>query len=414
MPPKLDTVADIKGYLKQLNIKFDSKGNKKYLLSLVPEDSQKPPSPDEVVPSKRKPVDVPDKVQSKRTPKADVPVKVTPKVAGGQRVIALKCFSRLFIVVQDTEETEYDVDCYGHLGNAKLSLPTCRNFVFEKSTGKSNVFNFKSVCLPFLRQDKSGWIHKDGNLDKKSHILSSLINYISPKMRGEHLKCQSDIKSFLKEFINRFGCWRQLQLSAALAQPGELWIIVPVARYLREFALTYNWCNPIDLDIERDQKKLDAYIEGNPEFDLDVSDLKKKYGTTNMIVNMITILKNRIKANMVRMPEIRSTREFIQNLAESGRILDVADVEGGFFYKRNTDMRPIIYDPIVCNNIETVKDWMEVNVWLRDNGALCKEKDAPTEKGSSKSEKSESKSEKSESAAANLSDGEKFSGWWVC
>jgi len=393
MPPKLDTVRDIKEYLKQLNIKFDSKGNKKYLLSLVPEDSQKPPSPDEVVPDKRK-------------PKADVLVKVTPKVAGGQRVIAVKCFSRLFIVVQDTEETERDIDCYGHLGNAKLSLSTCRNFVFEKSTGKSNVFNFKSVCLPFLRQDKSGWIHKDGNIKHQPTILFYLEKYISDKMRGISENCQSDIKLFLKEFIDRFGCWRQVQLSAALAQPGELWTVVPVARYLREFALTYNWLSWNLPDIESDQKKLETYLKDNEEFDLDVSILRKKYAYTNQVVNVIINLKNKIKANMPLMPEIISTREFIKNLAESGRILD--GVDGiGFFYKRNTAMRPIIYDPIVCNNIETVRDWMQVNDWLSDNGALCKDKDAPIEKGSSKSKKSES-------AAANLSDGEKFSGWWVC
>jgi len=407
MPPKLDTVRDIKEYLKQLNIKFDSKGNKKYLLSLVPEDSQKPLSPDEVVPDKRKPVDVPDKVQSKRKPKADVPVKVTPKVAGGQRVIAVKCFSRLFIVVQDTEETERDIDCYGHLGNAKLSLSTCSNFAFEKSTGKSNKYNFKSVCLPFLRQDKSGWIHKDGNIKHQPTILFYLEKYISDKMRGISEKCQSDTKLFLKEFIDRFGCWRQVQLSAALAQPGELWTVVPVARYLREFALTYNWLSWNLPDIESDQKKLETYLKDNEEFDLDVSILRKKYAYTNPVVNVIINLKNKIKANMPLMPEIISTREFIQNLADSGRILDGADVEGGFFYKRNTDMRPIIYDPIVCNNIETVRDWMEVNDWLRDNGALCKDKDAPTEKGSSKSEKSES-------VVANLSDDGKFSGWWVC
>lgn len=382
MPPKLDTVVDIKKYLKQLNIEFNSRGNKQYLLSLVPEDSQKPPSPDKV-PIKRKPI--------------------------GQGVIAVKCFSRLFIVVQDTDETERDVDCYGHPGNSKLSLPTCRNFVFEKSTGTSNEYNFKSVFLPFLRQDKGNWIHKDGNLDLKSNIVPSLIKYISTKMCGSSKNCQSDIKVFLKEFINRFGCWRQLQLSAALAQPGELWTIVPVAIYLREFALTHNWYSPIDLpDIASDQKKLATYIQANPEFDLDVSDLKKKYGTGNMVVNIIIILKNKIMANIARMPEIISTRDFIQNLVESGRILDDAHFEGGFFYIRNTVMGQINYNPIVCNNIEKVGDWIEVNEWLSTNGALCKDKDASKPKT-----KELPKSEKSKSAVANLSDGEKFSDWWL-
>jgi hypothetical protein len=174
-----------------------------------------------------------------------------------ESVLAVVRFAHRYIVIVKGPETEIDsLPGVSDYNTPFLSLPgpprPCKNMAFELSTGTSNVYNFPGVFLPILRVDANSWLHKDQGLgghqpsfirDRREHSIpvAVLYNYVLSKLHveGHDEECMKRAIIFLDQFIDRFGTWKQLQVSASFG--GILWDNYKVTRYLREFVLTYNF-----------------------------------------------------------------------------------------------------------------------------------------------------------------------------
>ena len=355
MPPKKKelTIREMQEKLDELSIVYELKKLRQYYVNLLAE------------------VDLPKvDLQDQK----DINIKVSvPKV------LSLRLFQRLLIIVQDTEEQERDMDCYGHPGNKK-QLQTCNNFAFEKSTGVSNKYNFKTVWLPILRQDADTWLHKDGGLGSlfNSHLLSTLIKYIQGKLCEKKDRCFVEIALFLKEFLSRFGCWRQLQISAALSKKDELWNIIPTCIVLKDFVLNYNWCEPLDIDLNLDaENKIKNILKSNPELNVDIKELTNLIGKGKGTPVISTL--RQLKIYVENSKGIQENIDFIKKLDESGRLFEGKNTSArrGFFYKQLNTMGSILYnleDYVDCKDVG--KCSATVNKWLSDNKALCKDQNA--------------------------------------
>lgn len=121
-----------------------------------------------------------------------------------------------------------------------------QSFAFEYSTGTSNLGeNFPNTFLPIMHIETVGrYLQKSGGLEKiildkiNEEILEHIIN-----------ECRENAKKHLYYFIKRFGCWKELQISAALG--GETWDTFQHFINLRIFALSHDYINDINLFIPR-------------------------------------------------------------------------------------------------------------------------------------------------------------------
>jgi hypothetical protein len=145
-----------------------------------------------------------------------------------------------------------------------------QNFAFEYSSGTSNPGeNFPNTFLPIRRYQlgngsnllKTPSIHmlKKGNFVGEYGMTSELyiFNYIIEQIPDN---CRDSAYRHLKYFAARFGCWKELQISAALG--GGAWDSDYLElKLLKKFVLSHD-CIPITPITER---KLPDTVE-NPDY----------------------------------------------------------------------------------------------------------------------------------------------------
>ena len=318
-------------------------------------------------------------------------------------VIATKCGDRLFIIVEDTSFQEQDNDCYGH-----RTSPVCKNYAFLQSTGKSNVHNFKNTFLPFKRIDASGWIHKDGGLD--TYVYNVVYNILIKAMESLQCECLGQTKLFLNEFLCRFGCWKQLQISAMLSDGSDIWGQTHMGEELKKFVMNHNYVTPHNLETyintvlieNRDEELKQAESTSIPNEQSDQARHYKRKKTIkklteydhNAILQNIDLIKN-----MDLLAEPAASR---QPISYNG--INNSHYHGGLFYIRKVPLAQLHY-----HHNHTTGCARDVNEWLAYYSALCEDKD------------SESSAKRMEAAAARIGqkiqeqqDGffsDMFSGW---
>ena len=151
------------------------------------------------------------------------------KKGGGTKItIETNSFNRLFLVAQ-------------------LLSSTPKSFVFEYSSGKSNIGqNFPNTFLPIKHVEVDCYIKKSGDLYKTTLYNNVLFNdKLTEFISGSGCPIEAGMKH-LEYFINRFGLWEELQISAALGggrDTKSVWDIreFPYFQKLREFALNNDY-----------------------------------------------------------------------------------------------------------------------------------------------------------------------------
>lgn len=120
----------------------------------------------------------------------------------------------------------------------------CRRIPFFISTGTSNIMNFPGMLLPFLSLTNTmGWLRKDHSRDVRegqafyTPNYYALHNFIMHAIKHDDEKDYIRSSDLLSEFLSRFGCWDQIQVSASFSAP--LWDHKVFAA-LRRIALTHN------------------------------------------------------------------------------------------------------------------------------------------------------------------------------
>jgi len=341
-------------------------------------------------------------------PSEDIPTPVQPTPT---HILSMKWGKRLFVIVKDPQETEINTQCSGH--NDK-----CLNFTFELSTGTSNEYNFLGTFLPIKRQDADGWIHKDSNLHQefKYNTDNFMNNYIIRAMEqeGHKEKCLDSTLLFLNEFLERFGCWRQLQISAVLAKDNSVWNSLRVGQLLKEFVMHYNW---IKINTEwRSEQQIKNFISeqqkitNNEKYsEKDVRECKTRLSEQKGIFpfyplrELYIALEKLSKIDDFR-TNLKNFKSFIQSL--NGRKYEITD--NGIFYERLNPMSPIHYDippQIKCTDEEQCA--AVINQWLGENNALCETSD----RTKSAHSKEKPKAEKAEKPKHVKTDDTYFSGW---
>lgn len=142
----------------------------------------------------------------------------------------------------------------------------CSNQAYYLSSGTSNtkeVGNFQGVFFPFLRIQTEaidpypkGWIYKYTLGGTKSRTMDEVIESLQkyPEFKGIS---EQDI-TLLRNFINKFASWWQIQQSASLiANQASSWLIFPILQKLRIFCLAY--------DLTYDVMKDNWIIVKNPD-----------------------------------------------------------------------------------------------------------------------------------------------------
>jgi hypothetical protein len=141
-----------------------------------------------------------------------------------------------------------------------------QSYAFEYSSGTSNPGeNFPNTFLPINYISPSDWLAKTSKLFWSTHeyLLTYMYNYILEKLPKN---CRHNAYLHLEYFINRFGCWKEIQISAALG--GGIW----ESDYtefveLRDFVLNNDI---VEIEIE-EQKKAEVWNEYNkPRYGKDV------------------------------------------------------------------------------------------------------------------------------------------------
>lgn len=353
--------------------------------------------------------------------------KKVPEKKDAPRAIAAANFKRLIVVVEDSDKEDTFL-CRGH----NLA---CENFAFEKSSGTSNEESFRNVFLPILRTN-SGWLAKDSGL---SRITVPILKVILDELRkeGHSRECIVDSAFFLSYLIDRFGCWRQLQISAALSgdEKDSTWNVILAARKLKEFALQFN---VIDTDPTWDDSYAKAHLEidqRDPSYNKAAADeavkaykdmakknfdrLKSEKREKNFVYDKET---NTLFSEIFMNPSGRSTtlkgvRSFNQK-PYSSRVVNAFT----FVYQRDRPMPPIEYKSIRPEQLTTES---ELNAWLDKYSALCVKyhltRDGRTIRNPSKEdiEKDTAKNIRDSATPKQLEErrGDKpgfFSGWLLC
>ena len=164
--------------------------------------------------------------------------EVAEEVSEDPQVIAVKLAGRLLVIVKDT--SNYGYNCHDMYVNEN-----CKNFTFEYSSGTSNPNeNFRDTFLPILRFADDGYMFKTymgSRLLKKIFPIVFKYVYYNLELNQHTKSCAVIVEEFLKKFITRFSCWRELQLSAALSGDTGIWNNLAIGRVLKEFALNYDF-----------------------------------------------------------------------------------------------------------------------------------------------------------------------------
>ena len=290
---------------------------------------------------------------------------ITPEKKSKVEVVSAINALRLLVIVRDESEMEINYFCTGY-GDL------CTNFVFEKSSGTSNEYNFRNVFLPIMRHQQSGWLNKASGLDTQCVFYLSKMIYTILKKLGHSEECIKESFVFLNEFLSRFGCWKHLQISAALSdiRYQDVWNMTVVGEILKDIAFTYNWY-PMQINKFKDltpemEKKieegrafkasiLDRVYDSSQDLDIQIPDVTTKKGARNDIY----IQRDSISINRKINPNLIHIIQWGQE---------------GFFYKRETPMTPISIKKKDFVDIPD-KSPKSINAWLESNNALCLKED---------------------------------------
>ena len=158
----------------------------------------------------------------------------------GKFVVSLA--AKRFIIVASLPDDPYLEKCFDMYESYAYEKKTCKNIPMFLSTGKSNTSSFENVFLPFIRQDGE-WLNKgkgsiiNGNYNPN---FCAVYEYLTNKMilLGHSDECIKESQILLLEFLERFNCWVQIQISASLG--GSFWEDYTVMTLLKQFALTHN------------------------------------------------------------------------------------------------------------------------------------------------------------------------------
>ena len=130
-----------------------------------------------------------------------------------------------------------------------------QSYAFEYSSGTSNLGeNFPNTFLPINYIDPTGWIGKTRDLfwQTHEHLLTYLYNYILIQLP---LNCRHNAYLHLEYFLKRFGCWKEIQISASFG--GGIWESdYEEFTILREFVLNYDI-------VENDENEKEIWDEYN-------------------------------------------------------------------------------------------------------------------------------------------------------
>ena len=184
-------------------------------------------------------------------------------------------------------------------------------------------------------------------------------------------ECQKEMKEFLKEFISRFGCWKQIQISAALAKPDDLWFNTLFFRTLRETALTCNFCIYDSLEtLEEELRKMDE--EEIKAKRIPISQIKDDSSIKGNMLIYCKYLKS--KPIITKIKEIKSLGlERAIGYAYERRVSK--KFKNGFLYRRAepiTPMTDFVIPPFIRDDSVNFR---VVNDWLLSRGALCERQD---------------------------------------
>lgn len=257
----------------------------------------------------------------------------------------------------------------------------CENFAFELSTGTSNAYNFKGVFLPILRQDSSGWLHKDGGLNCWRNIQTYFTDkYKVIKMTNE---CREEMDAVFKEFLPRFGSWKQIQISAALAKADDLWQQTRFFRDLRNFVLTHNYCTfkPMSDSLEKLKEITQTATKRGVLELLGAEKVDFKWSRVDIQLYQEYIKEKRNKDTLLSLGP-----EFMDRVKRASSEKPVIKYENTFFYKRENQLPDFnhVFQPFVKNS---QIDYQQVNTWLRDHNALCANIDDEYQKEAMKKDK---------------------------
>jgi hypothetical protein len=271
-------------------------------------------------------------------------------------VLAVKLDMRMFVIVKDKtdEEAGQDNDCPGH-----GKIPSCHNFAFIKSTGSSNIYNYLNTFLPIKRIDTYGWIHKDYGLNTNQYVQYVLYRYIQEIMTGYSEDCIAQINVFVNQFLSRFGCWKQLQLSAVISDNQDVWGQTHMGNLLKDFVLTHNYIN-IDIEVIPNYKEeLKKAEEKNGKYS--ERGVPKLYWEHRMLLNK---LRKYDESKVLRNLDFLSKFQVL-NFPLPDYVKRI-----GAFYKR-----PVMLKPIHLN-IEEEQSKTSLNDWLLSYSALCEVEDS--------------------------------------
>lgn len=341
------TVVKLKEMLDLAEIDYDKKARKADLIALLHASLQ----------SRKK--DTP-KDSQKSMPKK----KELVQVGSQPEILGFLHSKRLIVVVKFDDEYDHLSDeCSGH-------PDLCENYTFEYSTGTSNDFNFKNVFLPILRMDSTGWLHKDGDEKVSTIVRKHFYAMVIVKELSE--ECRLDMNNFLIQFISRFGCWKHIQISAALAKPNDLWYNTRFFKILKNLAFEYNYCKTMPISYEIDVIKTYKEIErraGRP----DPESIEKPGSMMSPAYKSFIYVRNaRERINEIEKLGMQDVLETLWL-----RRLEHSSYENGFFYKRHTPIVPIKYDLP-----EFVMDRsLNLNEEMRKYNALCRHVDDKSQLG---------------------------------
>jgi hypothetical protein len=182
-----------------------------------------------------------------------------------------------------TTDSHHRLLLVAHLDDTYCNTPedAKEGLAFEYSSGRSNLGqNFPNTFLPikYVREDcymkKSGDLYKfelydgffiTGTGVKEKADLSIFIDKVCPSA-----------KQHLEFFIDRFGCWKELQISAALGggrDARSAWQVFSYFRNLRRFALSHNYDISTRTFIPRSEEinifdwKTSGWLPFAPEYD---------------------------------------------------------------------------------------------------------------------------------------------------
>jgi hypothetical protein len=283
----------------------------------------------------------------------------------------------------------------------------CKNFAFEWSSGTSNVFNFKRVYLPILRLDANMWLNKPGNFQDSWIIGERLKNMYKSQKVKLSAECETDLKNVINEFLPRFGCWSQIQISAALARSDDLWQKTRFFRDIREIALNYNYCpykprSEVYKEVEAIKQKAKALnISGEFPFTEGFAKYSVLQTNANVVARKIKIMESldgEVSSNIEK--AFRNPDKFEDRFGH------------GFYYRRDVPIQPLEYDFPEFVEKRSANN-QEVNKWLSDHDALCKKYDNSSRKFDLAAAEKETKKEVI-AATGSEEEAGKYFGWRIC